>query len=588
MRSRAGWAGVLGVSLALLAVFWPSFDFSFLRWDDPVNVTENPLLLRPSWASLGQIWNAAYEGLYVPLTYSVWLAVVAIAGTPPSPAVFHGLNTVTHLVNVLLVFAWFFRLLACAGSSVAWQRGAGAAVGALIFAIHPLQVEPVAWVTCFRDLLSATFALLTLHLVLGTADDREGVGEPARGGSQVQPADSGPRRFLAPSVKAQILAGLTFSLALLAKPSVASLPFVVGAVSLLVRREGLLLAVGRAAPFAALSIVAIWVTRQAQHGAGAAEAPLWLRPLVALDALQFYLAKLLWPASLSLDYGRTTTSLSQAGALAWCWVLPLLVLGGAWALRRRWPPALLGAAVFVATLLPTLGLVSFAFQSFSNVADRYAYLALLGPGLWAAFAVQRFGTKALAPLGLALLALGVTCRLTLVPWRGNEPLFTRTLEVSPHSAMAATNLGLTLLERGDAAGALSLFERAVASNPDYLVAVENLGTTLVDLRRYAEAIPHLQRALKQGVPSADLEVNLGAALVLSGSIDEGVTHYRRALELNPRFAQAYSNLGAVELAYGRYDAAAKLFQQAVQLAPQNQAFRRNLERARALGAGAAP
>ncbi len=361
-----------------LAVFWPSFEFSFLRWDDPVNVTENPLLLRPSWASLGQIWNAAYEGLYVPLTYSAWLAVVAIAGLPPSPAVFHGLNAVTHLVNVLLVFAWFFRLLPHAGSSAAWQRGAGATVGALLFAIHPLQVEPVAWVTCFRDLLSATFALLTLHLVLGSADAREGARGPAPGGSQVEPADNGPSRFVSPSVKAQILAGITFSLALLAKPSVASLPFVVGAVSLLVRREGLLVALRRAAPLAALSIVAIWVTRQAQHGAGAAADPLWLRPLVALDALQFYLAKLVWPASLSLDYGRTTSSLSQAGSFAWCWILPLLVLGGAWALRRRWPPALFGAAIFLSALLPTLGLVSFAFQSFSNVADRYAYLALLG------------------------------------------------------------------------------------------------------------------------------------------------------------------------------------------------------------------
>ena len=554
MRTRVVWAGAVVVAVVSLVVFWPSFDFSFLRWDDPVNVTENPFLLRPSWGSLAQIWSAAYEGLYVPLTYSVWLLVVTFAGPPPSPAVFHGLSTVTHLINALLAFAWLFRLLPEGGEAPPWRRGAGAAVGALLFAVHPLQVEPVAWVTCFRDLLSATFGLLTLHLLLRPA-----------------------------GAKAQLLAGLTFALALLAKPSVASLPLVVGAVSLLFTGEGLLVAARRMAPLALLSIVAVWVTRQAQHAPGEAD-PLWMRPLVALDSLQFYLTKLLWPASLSLDYGRTTASLWQAGAFAWCWILPLLLLAGAWALRRRWPPALLGAAIFVAALLPTLGLVGFAFQSFSNVADRYAYLALLGPALWAAFAVQRLGLKAAVPLGLALVVLAMLCRQTLSPWRDNESLFSRTLEVSPKSAMAATNLGLTRLERGDAQAALALFERAVASNPNYLVAVENLGTTLVDLRRYAEAIPHLSRALKQGVPSADLEVNLGAALVLSGSIDEGVAHYRRALELNPRFAQAYSNLGAVELAYGRYDAAQKLFEQAVQLAPQNQAFRRNLEKARALGA----
>lgn len=553
MRSRTVWAGVVVVVLVSLVAFWPSFDFSFLRWDDPVNVTENPYLLRPSWASLPKIWNAPYEGLYVPLTYSVWLLVVAVAGPPPSPAVFHGLSTATHLVNALLVFAWLFRLLPGGGEAPPWHRAGGAAAGALLFAVHPLQVEPVAWVTCFRDLLSATFGLLTLHLMLRPA-----------------------------GVKGLSLAGITFALALLAKPSVASLPLVVGAVSLLLQREGVLMVARRTAPLALLSIVAVWVTRQAQHAPGEAD-PLWMRPLVALDSLQFYLAKLLWPASLSLDYGRTTARLMQAGSFAWCWLLPLLLLGGAWALRRRWPPALLGAAIFVAALLPTLGLVGFAFQSFSNVADRYAYLALLGPAVWVAFAVQRSGLKATAPISVALLVLLVLCRQTLSPWKDNESLFSRTLEVSPHSAMAATNLGLTRLERGDAGAALALFERAVASSPNYLVAVENLGTTLVDLRRYAEAIPHLSRALKQGVPSADLEVNLGAALVLSGSIDEGVAHYRRALELNPRFAQAYSNLGAVELAYGRYGAAEKLFEQAVQLAPQNQAFRRNLEKARALG-----
>ena len=449
---------LIGFMLAVvcMVVFGAVIRQSFVAWDDDINVYHNPYLNPATAAHTTHFWVSSTLGpdvtVYRPVVYTVYAAIAQFARVPTqlnefgavslNPMPFHLCNLGIHILNVLLVFGLLRRLT----GGQDWAAGTGAA----LFAFHPVQVEPVAWVTGLTDLLAATFSLLAL-------------------GQYLRWASGGKRANFAAATGC-------FVLALLSKPTVVVLPLMVLVLDYFLLGRSWR-SWGKALSFwLLLSAAATGLTRLAEYVTlSGVVTPWYTRLLVAGDALAFYGGKLLWPLHLGIDYGRSPVPV-VAEPQVWLTALVPLSLGAiVWFLRKRVPWLAASILLFVLALLPVLGLVPFRFQTYSTVADRYLYLALLGPALALACGLYRL-LKALPPR--AFLALGSACGLLLMllcfgsaiqvtTWQNSYSLFQTALEVNPHSWMAQYNLGILLTNRGNAAAAAPYFKEAVRLKPEY-------------------------------------------------------------------------------------------------------------------------
>jgi Flp pilus assembly protein TadD len=624
---------LLAAALVLLTalVHGGALRAQFVDWDDDVNVSKNPRLDPPTLSSVFRFWTAPYLRLYIPLTYTAWAAIAPLAqggagkdgaeGLDPRP--FHAANLVVHAAGVVAVFAILRRVVG---------QDLPAACGALLFSIHPVQVEPVAWVTGMKDVLGGALALAAIWVYVEHAARAREAGGMAGGR-----AAAGGRLRLATAL---------FALALLAKPSAAAAPLVAWCLDRWAVGRGAREATRDLAAWFALAVGWGALTLLVQPRETVDFAPsLPGRILVAADALAFSIRHVLWPAALGIDYGRTPAAVVERGVRLDV-LAPLVALGLAvvWA-RRRAPWALAAAGVFAASLLPTLGLVPFAFQNQSTVADRYLYVAMLGPALAAAFALRRApaadpaagagprpgaavarfaGTpRAALVVAFALVAAILAARSVaqVRVWRDSETLFAHALAVNPRSPVAHNLRGLALVRAGRAAEAESAFAEAVRLRPGYVDAHNNLGVALVRQGRRDEAAACFEHALalQPGDPEAETNLgnlalrggdaaqarrryeaalvsrpdhlealsNLGVALARQGEPARAIAHYERAIRTRPRSPELHGNLGILLLSEGRTAEAIAQLEEAARLGSRDPEVRAQLARARGQ-AGTAP
>jgi hypothetical protein len=316
------------LAAAVLVVFGRTLRFPFLEWDDPTAVTRNPLLHPPSLENLVRIWTAPWSGLYVPASFTAWWVEMRVslfldAARAPDVRVFRAGLLLFHLLCAGVVLRILSRIV---------EDPRAALLGAVLFAVHPLQTESVAWITETRGVLAALLGFLALDVHLAGA---------------TSPGGPALARHHLPSA-------VLFALAVLAKPTAVAIPIL----AFLIDRFRLKLPLARVLPPVAvgLAIVAadVLLTRAQQAGASIrVESPLAGRPLVALDALGFYLGKLAWPFHLAADYGRRPDRLVDP----WLVALAPVALAGVLAALPGRRASLLALALFAAALSPVLGLV---------------------------------------------------------------------------------------------------------------------------------------------------------------------------------------------------------------------------------------
>jgi len=484
--------------LIVLGVYALAMGAEFIGWDDPTNVPDNPVLKLPGTQAIARFWSGPYDKLYIPVTYTVWtiLAAVGTVNTPSggvefNPFIFHAANVILHALATVLVYQ-ILRLRI----RNAWA----CAAGALLFAVHPVQVEAVAWVTAMKDVLSGALALGAVWLFL------LGV-QSVNASNDMRNLDPNRDSLGAIRWRMYIFSLLLFSLSLLAKPSaVAAIPIVLILYWLGSnrhwRRVGALLL-----PWVVLALADVLVTHAVQPIATPADGGRWwLRPLIAGDALAFYLYKFFDPIRLGLFYGRTPSAIIESGAIWFTWIAPVLVFGAiAWLGRkRRWPTA--AAFLFIAGVLPVLGLVPFTFQAYSTVADHYLYLSMLGPALAVAMILSFAGmvrTKAVILRWGASVALLILAGLTIAQtryWHDSTTLFSHAYAVNPHSGEAAILLAGQYNTAGDAQDALLWVDRAAPnvpkSNGSQSVLHSTRASALLTEHRYTEAERELETALQ--------------------------------------------------------------------------------------------
>ncbi len=499
----------------------PTQDFVAL--DDDRMVYTNPLYNPLTPAHLLQFWQHPYEEVYRPLAYTYWAGVVELAHLPApisvfgdgttalDPHIFHAASLLLHLINTALVFS-LLRLLV----KHEWAAGGGA----LVFALHPVQVEAVAWISAMHELLCGTFSLLALrqYLIFTMC---------VTSSAQVQSR----RRYYG-------WATLFFLLALFSKPTAAAVPLVawiLGHVfgSLSHRACGRTLALW-------LAVAALWIPITVSTQTGRVtdlSVPLWGRPLVAGDTLAFYLYKLLLPVNLSVDYGRSPQYVLGHAWGYLTWLLPLLLGALVWWCRQRLPWLIASFGIFVAFLLPVLGFLPFVYQHYSTVADRYLYLALLGPSLAVAHLLTwcRGRLILLTCAGVALLLASLSFMQTLV-WYNSQTLLEQALSVNPNIGPEQLNYGLLLAHQGKA----------------------------------PEATLHLQQALRLGIDDPTTRSTLALLLTQQGRTEEAVSQMQEVIRLTPNDVNAYINLAGLLAIEGKYAEAVSRYQQALRIVPGNQ------------------
>src|SRR6266540_4898995 len=519
-------------------VFLPSLWNGFVDWDDDRNLVQNPHYRGLGWEQLTWMFGGNDTNFYMPLTWLTYGLDYALWGM--NPAGYHLTSLILHALNACVFYFVALRLFRTArgGEPISDSAlRAGAALAALLFALHPLRVESVVWATERRDVLSGLFYLLAILAYLRA----------------LEPGAAGTPRARAWYWGA-VAAGLC---ALLSKPMAVSLPVVLVLLDIYpLKRLGFaptswITPAGRRAwlekvpfilPAAATSIVALLRVGELIDPSALPPAS-WLdRLAVSVYALAFYLRKTLLPWNLSALYEQPI----PFDPTAWPILLSALAVSAVTVitmrLRHRWPSPLVVWLAFVVVLLPVLGIVQIQTMI---AGDRYTYLACLGWALLAggllasaveAHAAGRLGRDPMAAIALLALALPIvlgalTWTQTRV-WRDSETLWARALAVTP-SPRAHLHLGTTLVREG----------------------------------RPAEAIPHLRETLRLQPDYADAHLELGIALAAQGTLSPAIEHYREALRLSPRETLAYYNLGVALVRLGKPAEAIQHYEEALRLYP---------------------
>jgi Flp pilus assembly protein TadD len=618
---------LLPVVIGILSVvaFLPALGGEFLTWDDDVNFLANESYRGLGWPQIRWAFSNVRMGHYIPLT---WLSfsVNYVTGAM-NPWGYHLLNLILHAMNAVTFYFVARRLIAAARdggrqdghghTTAAW----GAGVAALVFALHPLRVESVAWITERRDVLSGFFFLTAVLAYLRSVES----------GTRIQ------RSSLVCSM-------LLFAGGLLSKASVMVLPAVLVLLDMYpLRRRALawrplvvekagywaLAAVGGVGALLALQISGSRITSYGAYGPDA-------RAAMVAYSFWFYPAAWAWPVRLSPLYELP----AKVDPRAWRFLGPIVGLAVVtillWLLRKRWPAGLTAWTYSALMLLPISGVVHSGFQL---AHDRYSYLsglglALLGGGatswILAAAEAKRVSrwvlAAALGVAALVVMALGVGSWQQSRIWRDSETLWRWALEVDPRCAVCANNLAAVILNSGSRTaaqmgeaealarlaialkpaydssyntlgtilasrhedlGAEAAFQHAMRLAPDRIVSTANLGALYARNGRYAEALPLLRNAWARDPENRGLRANLGFALRDQGAVQaragrlvEAVALFREAARVIPDDADLHRNLGLALWEQGQREAAASHLERAAELRPADESIQELLARFR--------
>jgi protein O-mannosyl-transferase len=576
-RNRSpNWLYAVLLVAAIMVAYQPAWRAGFV-WDDDAYVTQNELLSAPD--GLWRIWfSLDSPSQYFPLTYTMLRFEHGLWGS--NPAGYHWINILTHAANALLVW----RLLVLLGIPGSW-------LAAALFALHPVHVESVAWISEQKNLWSLCFSLLALIAWVKFIETQPG------------------------SWRFYVLSLVLYSLALFSKTVACTLP---AALVLILWLERKPLSRARAAqivPFVLLGIGVGLITvfwERYHQGTQGRHFALGLpeRILVASHAIWFYAGKLVWPVNLVFSYPKW--DVDAASPLSYGWLAALAAVGFLIGYARRFFGRSVEVAVtfYVAMLSPLLGFIMLYTFRYSFVADHYQYAASIGPiALSAAGITKVWGPAGSAKRHLALaICAALVATLGVLTWRQAhmykdlETLWRTTLARNPDSWLAHNNLGGILLQRGHLDDAFAHFEKvlelepsdkvannnvgqvlfrrgstnqaiayyrkALQEDPGYQVAHYNLAVALLQTRQYEEAIVHLRPVAENPPDRADVQKLLGTALFQTGHVDEAIQHYEQALAIQPT-AEIHSRLGAALVKAGRLNEAIPQVQKALQLQPWN-------------------
>jgi Flp pilus assembly protein TadD len=596
--------------LSILALYGKVRHYDFINFDDNVYVYQNPPILS-GMTKESLVWSFSFQekdkNYWHPLTWLSHLLDVELYGLDPGGH--HLTNVVYHTVNTLLLFI-----------ALNWMTGAvwRSAFVAILFAVHPLNVESVVWISERKNVLSTFFWMLTLLAYAHYS--------------------------LRPRFWRYVALCIAFALGLMAKPMLVTLPFVLilldywplrrWSLSVLNRGEGRLKSntqyiILEKAPLMLLSTLTVYISSKSIQGEGDVTSlqlvPMLLRIENALVSYVKYIGKMIWPQNLSVyyPYPNMVSAGQLIGAVA---VLVALSSLAVWGLKRR-PYLAVGWFWFLGSLVPVIGFVQVGL--WPEMADRWAYVSLIGLFIMIAWGIPELikgwhnKHKILAiTAGAILLLLSITTRVQISHWADSGTLFehavqsvggasiprnklghafilnnlafalmekgktdeaiknlTAAVNLVPGSPRVNYNLGYILLHKGEVDEAIGQFKKVIELNPEYFLAHYDLASALMQSGKLNDAVSHYYAALDLKPDDGNVLNDLANALVAQGRISEALPFYSKALRLDPRDPDIYNNMGVALIHQGRFEEAVRYFRMALQLNPNFVNASENLDKA---------
>ena len=555
----------LCLTLLTFIVFWHVQYHYFIHYDDMLYVTENRHVQGGlSWGNVVWAFTTYHASNWHPLT---WLSLMLDYELfRLNPAGYHWTNVLFHIANTLLLFLVLNRM-----TGAIWRSGFVAA----LFALHPLHVESVAWVAERKDVLSTLFWMLTIYAYVFYVER--------------------------PGIKRYLTVFVCFSLGLMAKPMLVTLPFVLllldywplGRTPFTTVEGHIYSQKGEAChhrvssgkstvahlvvekiPLIVLSIFSSILTLFAQKN--------W-QAVVSLDAVRLdyrvanafissakYIEKTFWPKDLALFYPYIMGIFSP-----WRIMCSFLLFVGISVVVireiRRYPHLMVGWLWYLGTLIPVIGLVQVGSQA---MADRYTYVPLIGLFIMVSWGVQDLLSNWRYRMQFFLLSSGLIFSILMVlswmqvqHWQSSITLFEHALRVTKGNYLVHNNLGVALFQDGKSDEAMVHFAKACQIKPDYYDAYNNMGLVLGSQGKVDEAIAHYYKALKIKPDHPETYNNLGVALVSLGRYNDAIVQYTEALRINPGCAMAHNNLGIAFANLGRLHEAIECFKKALEINP---------------------
>lgn len=510
-----------------------------------------------------EFWSPASEKMYMPITYTFWTFAKIIGGENPNEKVrfnagtFHTFNLIFHILNGILVFLILRQLL----KKSDWISFAGA----LLFLLHPVQVESVAWVSELRGQLAAFFGFLSILIYINYLDGQKKLKK----GDKI--------------AKYPWLCIPALILSFLSKPSAVVFPLIIVAIDFIFYKRSIK-EVFKSVWWMALAIIPIMIRAKLAESNVPEDfgAPLWARPFVFFDSLSFYLVKIIAPLNLVADYGRRPQYVMTQPTFYFSWLLPVILLAVSIILKKH-RQALLGAlAIFTIGFLTVSGLVTFYFQDWSTVADRYIYVSMLGFAIFFVYVLSIIGNERLRVLFAAIVLIACSLlALNQVPvWRNEVTLWENVINKYPgRSSYAYTGRGYYYLEEGKHTQALADFDKALEINPKNSRALYNRGNIFFDTGDYEKAIRDYSNALDLKLINPNVYYNRGISYSELGMLDKAIRDYTMALKIEPGKSDVIANRGTAYAKKGDYENAIKDFTEAIKIDPNDEDSRANLQMA---------
>jgi tetratricopeptide (TPR) repeat protein len=539
---------------ATLAVYWQVLSSDFVNFDDTIYVTENEHVKTGfNWDNIKWAFAAGTVAYWHPLTWLSHTLDCQLYGL--RPGLHHLTNLIIHIVNSLLLFLVFRQM-----TGAVWRS----ALVAALFALHPINVDSVAWIAERKNVLSTLFWLLTMWAYASYA---------RRGGIT---------RYLA--------ALLLFALGLLAKPMLVTLPFVM----LLLdywpfrrfRLEGFWRLVWEKIPFYALSAVSVYLSYLSVRRLGITLStqlvPIKLRVTNAVVSYVAYIGKIILPRRLAVfyPYPQEVAMYQALGALLFLICVSVVLI---WVFRNR-PYLGMGWLWFISTLVPVIGFMQAGL--WPAMADRWAYVPLIGIGIIIAWGVGDIVAKwrlrtsmVVFAAGACLSALMLCTWLQVGHWHNSYTLFTHALNVTSGNYIAHLNLGNVFLKEDKVHEAISQYDSAIAVHKDFAEAHYNLGIALGLQEEYDRAISQYYTALRLKKDHWKARFHLANALAKSGRLDEAISQYEKVIELRPGDAEVHNNFALALTKKGKIDKAIEHYNRCLQIEPDSVEVLNNLANA---------
>ncbi len=550
---------LFAVGLIVFVVHLPGLSAQAISFDDTQYLTDNLLVQTPSLASAKQFLVEVFEpstvgGYYQPLTMISLMVDYALGGREENLMPFHRTSLILHVLNVSLLILFLYFL---------FGRPWISAAAGLLFGLHPMTVETIAWVGERKTLLAAFFAFLCLNLYVWFSRKK--------------------------NWKLYLVCLVTYVLALMSKPTALALPLMMLLLDYWPLKRLSWGAVKEKIPFFVIAGLSAVVTYISQTSVGEAELAggyglkgIWLVPC---HNIVFYLFKIIWPVNLSSHYAfpeqlGLSNPMILAGVIGTCILLTAL------AVSLKWTRVfVVGWLIFFVVIIPTMQILRF-----SNViaSDKFVYLPSVGyliilvsligwvcGGRYARRAIYRRAVLIIVVLVLAYGEARAT-RGYLMHWRDTKSLCKHMLKLTPDAASVHDMLGVALRKEGQIDEAVFHLKRAIELEPHYPSAYNNLGIIFGMQGKVDEAIEHFFLAAEHGPPSEDVYNNLGQAFQIKGELTEAVKYCKKALEVEANHFNAHNNLGVIFKQQGKIAEAIFHYRKALEIKPDYVPVRYNL------------